>query len=87
MGARNAIKRSARATGKFAKTLAKIAEKAAPVVGVLLNLVAKVLTLDAKVVGALSEHLWILAVAIAYVLYKKKDVVINEERRRIETWI
>ena len=33
MGAQNAIKRGARATSKFAKTLAKIAEKAAPVLG------------------------------------------------------
>ena len=64
MGARNAVKRGARATSKFAKTLAKIAEKAAPVLGALLNLAAKVLTLDAKAVGFLSEHLWILAVAM-----------------------
>ena len=33
MGARNAVKRGAKATSKFAKTLAKIAEKAAPVFG------------------------------------------------------
>ena len=71
MGARNAVKRGARATSKFAKTLAKIAEKAVPVLGALLNLAAKVLTLGAKAVGFLSEHLWILAVAIAYVLYEK----------------
>ena len=31
MGAQNAVKRGARATSKFAKTLAKIAEKAGPV--------------------------------------------------------
>ena len=71
MGARNAITRGARATSKFAKTLAKIGEKVAPVLGALLNLASKVLTLGAKVVGYLSEHLWILAVAIAYVLFKK----------------
>ena len=57
MGARNAVRRGARATGKFAKTLAKIAEKAAPVLGALLNLAAKVLTLGAKTVGFFSEHL------------------------------
>ena len=44
MGARNVVKRGARATSKFAKTLAKITEKAAPVLGALLNLAAKVLT-------------------------------------------
>ena len=72
MGARNAVKRGARATSKFAKTLAKIAEKAAPVLGALLNLAAKVLTLGAKAVGFLSEHLWVLAVAIAYALYESR---------------
>ena len=72
MGTRNAVKRGARATSKFAKTLAKIAEKAAPVLGALLNLVAKVRTLGAKAVGFLSEHLWILAVAIAYALYERR---------------
>ena len=66
MGARNSVKRGERATSKFAKTLAKIAEKAAPVLGALLNLAAKVLTLGAKAVGFLSEHLW----AIAYALYE-----------------
>ena len=72
MEARNAAKRGARATSKFAKTLAKIAEKTAPVLGTLLNLAAKVLTLGAKAVGFLSEHLWILAVAIAYGLYERR---------------
>ena len=67
MGARNAVKRGARATSKFAKTLAKIAGKVAPVLGALLNLTAKVSTLGAKAVGFLSEHLWILAVAISCV--------------------
>ena len=71
MGARNGVK-GARATSKFAKTLAKIVEKAAPVLGVFLNLAAKVLTLGAKTVGFLSEHLWILAVAIAYALYERR---------------
>ena len=69
MSTRNAVKGGATATSKFTKTLAKIAEKAAPVLDALLNLVAKVLTLGANAVGFLSEHFWILAVAIAYVLY------------------
>ena len=59
MGTQSAVKRGARATSKFTKTLLKIAEKAAPVLGALLNLAAKVLTLGAKAVGFLSEHLWI----------------------------
>ena len=72
MGTRNAVKGGARATSKFAQTLRKFAEKAAPVVGALLNLAAKVLTLGAKAIGCLSEHLWILAVTIAYILYKER---------------
>ena len=72
MGARNAVKGGARATSKFAKTLAKRAEKAAPVLGALLNLAAKVLTLSEKAVVFFPEHLWILAVARAYVLYEKR---------------
>ena len=72
MGARNTVKRGARATSKFAKTLAKVAEKAAPVIGALLNIAAKVLTLGAKAVGFLSNHLWILAVAITYALYERR---------------
>ena len=51
VGARSTVKRGARATSKFAKTLKKLAEKAAPVLGALLNLAAKVLTLGAKAVG------------------------------------
>ena len=72
MGARNAVKRGASATSKFAKSLAKVAEKAVPVIGGLLNLTAKVLTLGAKEINFLSNHLWILAVAITYALYERK---------------
>ena len=71
-GARNAVKRGARATSKFAKALKKLAEKAAPVLGALLNLAAKVLTLGAKAVGFLSENLWLLAVSIAHLLFWEK---------------
>ena len=72
MGTRNAIKKGARATSKFAKTLAKIGEKAAPVIGGLLNLTAKVLSLGADAVGFLLKNLWLLAVGLAYLLYEKK---------------
>ena len=78
LGARNAVKRGARATSKFAKTLAKIAENAVPVIGALLNLTATVLTLGAKAVGFLSNHLWILAVAITYVLYERRKKLLNK---------
>ena len=71
MGAPTVIKKGARATRKFAKTLAKLGEKAALVIGGLLNLAAKLLTLSAGAVGFLSKNLWLLAVVIAYMLYEK----------------
>ena len=55
IGARTAIVKSARATGKFAKALAKVAKKAGPVIGGLLNLTAKLLTLSADALGFLTN--------------------------------
>ena len=72
MGARTAIKKGARATSKFPKALAKLGEKAAPIIGGLLNLTAKLLSLGADAVGFLSKTLWLLAVGLAYLLYEKK---------------
>ena len=72
MGARTVIKKGARATSKFARTLAKVGEKVAPVIGGLLNLAAKLLTLSAGVIDYLAKNLWVLAVALAYILYEKK---------------
>ena len=71
MGARTAIKKGAQATCKFAKALAKVGEKVAPIIGGLLNLAAKLLTLSANAVGFLAKNLWLLAVGIAYFLYEK----------------
>ena len=66
------IKKGAQATSKFAKALAKLGEKAAPVIGGLFNLVAKLLTLSANAVGFLAKNLWLLAVGLAYLLYENK---------------
>ena len=71
MGARTAIKKGAQATSKFARALAKVGAKVAPIIGNLLGLVAKLLTLGASAVGFLAKNLWLLAVAIAYILYEK----------------
>ena len=71
MGARTVVKKGAQATSKFARALAKVGEKVAPIIGGLLNLAAKLLTLSADAVGFLAKNLWLLAVGIAYVLYKK----------------
>ena len=69
MGARTVIKKGAQVTSKAP---AKLGEKAAPVIGGLLNLAAKLLTLSANAVGFLSKNLWLLAVGLAYMLYEKK---------------
>ena len=53
MGAQTVIKKGAQATSKFAKSLAKLGEKAAPVIGSLSNLAAKLSTLSANAVGFL----------------------------------
>ena len=66
MGAQIAVKRGASAMSKLAKTLGKIAEKAAPVLGALLNLAAGLLKLGAKAVGFLSENLWLLAIMMKH---------------------
>ena len=73
MGARTVIKKGAQATSKFAKALAKLGEKAAPVIGGLFNLAAKLLTLSANTVGFLAKNLWLLAVGLAYLYEKKKS--------------
>ena len=72
MGARTVIKKGASATSKFAKTLAKIAEKAGPVLGALLNLATGLLKLGAKAVSFLAENLWILVLMITYTLWNER---------------
>ena len=71
MGARTVIKKGAQATSKFAKALAKLGEKAAPVIAGLFNLAAKLLTLSANAVGFLAKNLWLLAVGLACLLYER----------------
>ena len=79
MRARTVIKKGAQATSKFAKALAKLGEKAAPVIGGLCNLAAKLLMLRANAIGFLAKNLWLLAVGLAYLLYKKiKKGVLNK---------
>ena len=78
MGVRTVIKKGAQATSKFAKALAKLGEKAAPVIGGLFNLAAKLLTSSANAIGFLAKNLWLLAVGLAYLLYEKKKEVLNK---------
>ena len=71
MGMKTVAVRGAKAASKFGKFLAKLAEKAGPVLGALLNLAAGLLKLGAKGISFLAENLWILAVLIAYALWEK----------------
>ena len=71
MGMKTVGKQGAKAASKFGKCLAKLAEKAGPVLGALLNLAAGLLKLGAKGISFLAENLWILADIIAYALWEK----------------
>jgi hypothetical protein len=71
MGARSVAKKEARATSKFAKPVANLAKKVGPVLASVLNLIAKVLTWGAKDVAFLAKKLWILALALTYLLYNE----------------
>ena len=67
--ARGAIVGTAKATGKVAKALANIAKKAAPILVPILNGIATALSWGAKGVAWLASNLWVLAVAIAFIIY------------------
>ena len=71
MGMKTVVVSGAKATSKFGKALAKLAEKAGPVLGALLNLAAGLLKLGAKGVSFIAENLWILAVLITYALWDR----------------
>ena len=67
--ARGAIVGTAKATGKVAKALANLAKKAAPILVPILNGIATALSWGAKGVAWLASNLWVLAVAIAFIIY------------------
>ena len=71
MGMKIVVVGGAKAASKFGKFLAKLAEKAGPVLGALLNLAAGLLKLGAKGISFLAENLWVLAVMIAYALWDR----------------
>ena len=71
MGMKTVVVGGAKAASKFGKFLAKLAQKAGPVLGALLNLAAGLLKLGAKGISFLAENLWILAVIIAYALWDR----------------
>ena len=72
MGARNAVKGGVRARSKFAKALKKLAEKAAPRAGCSFKLGCKGFDAGSEGRGVSFGKLWLLAVAIAYLLFWEK---------------
>ena len=73
MGMKTVVVGGAKAASKFGKFLAKLAEKAGPVLGALLNLAAGLLKLGAQGINFLAENLWVLAVMIAYALWDRRS--------------
>ena len=71
MGMKTVVVGGAKAASKFGKFLAKLAEKAGPVLGALLNLAAGLLKLGAQGISFLAQNLWVLAVMIAYALWSR----------------
>jgi hypothetical protein len=67
--ARSAVVIAAKATGKVAKALANLAKKAAPILVPIINGIATALSWGAKGVAWLASNLWVLAVAIAFIIY------------------
>ena len=79
MGMKTVVVGGAKSASKFGKFLAKLAEKAGPVLGALLNLAAGLLKLGAKGISFLAENLWILAVLAAYALWDRAKKVRNKK--------
>ena len=68
---KKAVKQGAQAIGKFGKAVANLAKKAGPAIATILNILAQVLTWGAKALEFLSRNLWIVALAITYLLYNE----------------
>ena len=73
MGMKAVAVRGVKAASKFGKFLAKLAEKAGPVLGALLNLAAGLLKLGAQGINFLAQNLWVLAIMIAYALWDRRS--------------
>ena len=77
IGARNAIRKGAQATGKFAKAVYNLGKKFGALLAPVLNTIAQALTWGAKGLTWLANNLWLLAIAIAWFIYDQ-----YKERRR-----
>ena len=71
VSARKAVKQAAKAVSSLAKALANVAKKLGPLIAPILNLVAKMLTWGAKDIEFFAKGLWLLAIALAYLVYNQ----------------
>ena len=67
--ARKVVKQGAKAMSSLAKAIANVAKKLGPLIASILNLVAQMLTWGAKGIEFLAKNLWLLAIALAYLVY------------------
>lgn len=63
ISARNAIKKEAKATGKFAKAVFSLGKKLSPILIPLFNMLATVLSWRGKGLSWLASNLWVLVLA------------------------
>ena len=71
MAGRSALKRGAQAVSKFGKAVANLAKKFGPILSAIGTLVSKVLTLGAQGILFLAQNLWILVLALTYLIYNE----------------
>ena len=66
---RKTVKQVGGVTKKLAKALVNVGKKLGPLIGPLLNLLAQAVTWGAKGIEFLSKNLWLLSIALAYIMY------------------
>ena len=69
IGARKALIKGSRATGKFAKALYNLGKKLGPLLAPLLNIIAQAISWGAKGLAWLSSNLWVLVIAVVWFTY------------------
>jgi hypothetical protein len=71
MTGRSALKRGAQAVSRFGKAVANLAKKFGPILSAIGTLVSKVLTLGTQGILFLAQNLWILVLALTYLIYNE----------------
>ena len=66
---RKVVNSTSKLVKKVAKALANVGKKLGPLIGPLLNLLSTVITWGAKGLEFLVKNLWLIAVALAYIMY------------------